>query len=98
MQDELSDLHRQVLATFGQPVTIISDTGSLDSTGIISRELIPTGLNDGVLQEVTVMSLDSQLAIKRGIKITSASQQWTVDRKLKDDGHLAYWSIHETRP
>lgn len=98
MQDELNDLHRHVLATFGQPVTLVfTDDASLDTTGIISKELIPTGHHDGVLQEITAISLDRNTVLKRGMRVLTGEQQWTVDRKLKDDGQLAYWSLYENR-
>ena len=97
MQDELNNLHRQVLATFGQPVTITQDNKSINVTGIISRELLATGFNDNVLQQVTVVSLDKALPVKRGCLIESEKQRWVIDRPLKDDGHLIVWNLHEDR-
>ncbi|MGI9276862.1 MAG: head-tail joining protein [Endozoicomonas sp.] len=98
MHDELKALNDQVLATFGQPVVITrSDTSTQQVQGIISKELVNTGQFEGVLQEVTVISLDSSIELKRGDQIQSDNQQWNVDRKLKDDGHLAYWNLHEAR-
>ncbi|MCW7551810.1 hypothetical protein NX722_10045 [Endozoicomonas gorgoniicola] len=97
MQDELNDLHQQVLATFGQPVSITQDNYSFETTGIISRELAATGFNDNVLQPVTVISLDRTLSVKRGCLIESGGQRWVIDRPLKDDGHLIVWNLHEDR-
>ena len=97
MQDELNDLRRQVLATFGQPVTITQDNHRFETTGIITRELAATGFNDNVLQPVTVISLDRTLSVKRGCLIESEGQRWTVDRLLKDDGYLTSWNLYEDR-
>ena len=97
MQDELSELNRQVLATFGQPVMVFRGESLLSETrGIISRELVPVGQFDAVLQTVTVISLSADLKLQRGDEIQSADQQWSVDRKLKDDGHLIQWQLRET--
>ena len=99
MQDELKSLNDQVLATFGQPVTLIFlDDQVVESSGIITKELVPTGSYDGVMQEVTVLSLDRSIQLQRGVQVESGTNQWMVDRKLKDDGYLAYWNLHETRP
>ena len=98
MHDELNALNDQVLATFGQPVVITrSDASTFQTLGILSKELVATGQFDGVLQEVTVISLDRSIEMKRGFQVESDGQQWKVDRKLKDDGHLAYWNLHEDR-
>ncbi|KEQ17135.1 hypothetical protein [Endozoicomonas numazuensis] len=96
MQDELKALNRQVLATFGQSVLILrSDDSELETTGVLSRELIPTGQYEQVLQEVTVLALASETPLKRGERVSSDGQQWTVDRKLKSDGHMIWWNLHE---
>ena len=98
MQDELKAISDQVLATFGQPVTLIlPDHQSLETSGIFTKELMATGSYDGVMQEVTVLSLDRTLQLQRGVQVESGTDQWTVDRKLKDDGYLTYWNLHETR-
>ena len=97
MQDELNDMHRQVLASFGQPVTITRDNQSLNVTGIIAWQLVATGFNDGVLQQVTVISLDRTLSVKRGDLVESEGQRWVVDRSVKDDGYLMVWNLHEDR-
>lgn len=96
MQDELSELNRQVLATFGQPVMLFRGESLLtESRGIISRELAPAGQFEAVLQTVTMVSLPASLKLQRGDEIQSADQQWTIDRKLKDDGQLTWWGLHE---
>lgn len=96
MQDELSELNRQVLATFGQPVLVFREASLLTETrGIISRELVPVGQFDSVLQTVTVISLPADLKLQRGDEIQAADQQWIIDRKLKDDGQMVWWGLHE---
>lgn len=96
MQDELSELNRQVLATFGQPVMVFRGESLLTETrGIISRELVLVGQFDSVLQTVTVISLPADLKLQRGDEIQAADQQWVVDRKLKDDGQMVWWRLHE---
>lgn len=97
MHDELSELNRQVLATFGQSVAVFRGAFFLTETrGIISRELVPSGQFEAVLQTVTVVTLPANLKLQRGDEIQSADQQWLVDRKLKDDGQLIRWGLHET--
>ncbi len=96
MQDELSELNRQVLTTFGQPVIVFRGASLFSETrGIISRELVPAGQYEAVFQTVTSISLPASLKLQRGDEIQSADQQWTVDRKLKDDGQLTWWGLHE---
>jgi|GEM_PF-5075302 len=96
MQDELSELNRQVLATFGQPVMVFRGESLLTETrGIISRELVPVGQFDSVLQTATVISLPANIKLQRSDEIQSVDQQWSVDRKLKDDGQMVWWRLHE---
>ena len=98
MQDELKALNDHVLAVFGQPVTLtLLDLQTLETSGIFTKELVVTGSYDGVMQEVTVLSLDRTFQLQRGVQVESGTDQWTVDRKLKDDGSLAYWNLHEIR-
>ena len=98
MQDELKAISDQVLATFGQPVTItVEESRLFETIGIFTKELVATGQYDGVMQEVTILSLDQNISLKRGFLVESGTDQWTVDRKLKDDGYLTYWNLHETR-
>ncbi|WP_257291588.1 hypothetical protein [Endozoicomonas sp. ONNA1] len=96
MQDELSDLNRQVLATFGEVVTLKkSDDSRLEVTGILTRELVPTGPYEQVLQEITTLALTTDVKVSRGDEVISAEQRWTVERKLKGDGQMNWWSLHE---
>ncbi|MGI9278340.1 MAG: head-tail joining protein [Endozoicomonas sp.] len=97
MQDELNDLNRQILSTFGQPVTILkTDDSALKTTGILSSELIPAGQYEQVLQPMTVLALAESIPLKRGDQVVSEGQQWTVDRKVKSDGTMIWWHLHET--
>ncbi len=66
-----------------------------ETRGIISRELVPVGQFDSVLQTVTVISLPADLKLQRGDEIQAADQQWIIDRKLKDDGQMIWWGLHE---
>ena len=96
MQHELKAVSDQVLETFGQPVRIrLSDQDTVETSGIFSTELVPTGPYDGVMQEVTALAVDRTLPLHRGVQVESATSQWIIDRKLKDDGYLAYWNLHE---
>ncbi len=84
-----------VLATFGKPVTIIySDQSTRISTGIFSRELVARGSFDAVMEQVSVITLASSVLLSRGDRIEADGQLWVVDRKLKDDGQLATWNLH----
>ncbi|WP_062262444.1 hypothetical protein [Endozoicomonas arenosclerae] len=95
MQDELKALNRQVLATFGQPVTVMfADDSTLDTTGVLFRELAPAGQFEQVLQEITVLALETETQLKRGDRILADGQQWTVDQKLKSDGQMTWWNLH----
>lgn len=44
--------------------------------------------------ELTVLTLDSAIRLKRGDTVLANSQVYEVDRKLKDDGYLTKWNIH----
>ncbi|WP_067586751.1 hypothetical protein [Endozoicomonas ascidiicola] len=64
MQNELSDLNRHVLAAFGQPMMIFREETQLaESREILSKELVPVGQFDAVLQTVTVVSLPAGLVL-----------------------------------
>ena len=96
MQDELKELGDIVQATFGLPVTITYTTGGVvESRGIFTTERVETGSFEGVMTEMTLVTLDRAILLKRGDKIECQQQVWTVDRKLKDDGYLATWNLHD---
>ena len=88
-------IDRTILVTFGQSVLLtLSDQSSLTTQGIISKELMPLGQYDAVQGEVTVLTLDSVIRLKRGDTVLANGLVYEVDRKLKDDGYLTRWNIH----
>lgn len=84
-----------ILANFGQPVLLtLSDQSSLETQGMISKEMVALGQYDAMQGELTVLTLDSAIRLKRGDTVQANSQMYDVDRKLKDDGYLTRWNIH----
>ena len=97
MDDPFKAMDSTILATLGKPITIIfPDDSRVESQGIISREQMMVGQFDALAEDVTVLTLASDIQIKRGDQINTHDQQWSVDRKLKDDGYVAQWNLHET--
>ena len=95
MDEAFKAMDRTILVTFGQSVLLTrSDQSSLATQGIISKELMPLGQYDAVQSELTVLTLDSAIRLKRGDTVLANSRLYEVDRKLKDDGYLAKWNIH----
>ena len=95
MDETFNAMDRTILVTFGQSVLLtLSDQSSLATQGIISTELMPLGQYDAVQGELTVLTLDSAIQLKRGDTVLANSQVYEVDRKLKDDGYLTRWNIH----
>ena len=95
MSEIFKSMDHTILGTFGQSVLLtLSDQSSLATQGIISKELLPLGQYDAVQGEVTVLTLDSAIRLKRGDTVLANSRLYEVDRKLKDDGYLAKWNIH----
>ena len=95
MDETFNAMDRTILVTFGQSVLLtLSDQSSLATQGIISTELMPLGQYDAVQGEVTVLTLDSAIRLKRGDTVLANGLVYEVDRKLKDDGYLAKWNIH----
>ena len=95
MDETFNAMDRTILVTFGQSVLLtLSDQSSLETQGIISKELMPLGQYDAVQGEVTVLTLNSAIRLKRGDTVLANGLVYEVDRKLKDDGHLTRWNIH----
>ena len=95
MSEIFKSMDRTILVTFGQSVLLtLSDQSSLATQGIISTELMPLGQYDAVQGEVTVLTLDSAIRLKRGDTVLANGLVYEVDRKLKDDGFLTRWNIH----
>ena len=95
MDEAFKVMDHTILSTFGQSVLLtLSDQSSLETRGIISRELVELGKYEAVQGEVTVLSVDSAIRLKRGDTVLANGQVYEVDRKLKDDGYLAKWNIY----
>ena len=98
MHDEFEEMHQVLLEEFGRVITIIYADGDEQQTrASFTRERVMTGQFDNVGQDITLIAVDSALVLKRGDKIRDGSDHWEIDRKLKDNGYLAYWTIHEAR-
>ncbi len=101
MQDDLSPLTDKVLATFGQPFTLVRTDSPPDTiTGILQQTLQPVGTLDMAMQSLTTLSLSRTVELKRGDIITALTGEWKgewrVDRRLHDDGYLMKWNLHAT--
>ena len=95
MDEAYKVMDNTILSTFGQSVLLtFSDQSSLETRGIISKELVELGKYEAVQGEVTVLSVDSAIRLKRGDIVLANGQVYEVDRKLKDDGYLAKWNIY----
>lgn len=95
MDEAFKVMDHTILSTFGQSVLLtLSDQSSLETRGIISTELVELGKYEAVQGEVTVLTLDSTIRLKRGNTVLANGQVYEVDRKLKDDGYLAKWNIY----
>ena len=94
MSDIFKSMNYTILSTFGQPVLItLSNQSTLETQGIITHELIELG-QEAVSGEITVLSVDSSIKLKRGDNVLANGQVYEVDRKIKDDGYLARWNIY----
>ncbi len=96
MQDELKQLDQVVLATLGQPVQVVRPGEAVITTqAIISREVVATGSFEAVMEQLSVITLASDVVLNRGDRVEAEGQTWRVDRKLKDDGQFVTWNLHE---
>ncbi|WP_257296007.1 hypothetical protein [Endozoicomonas sp. YOMI1] len=95
MDEAFKVMDHTILSTFGQSVLLtFSDQSSLETLGIINKELVALGMYEAVQGEVTVLSVDSAIRLKPGDTVLANGQVYEVDRKLKDDGYLAKWNIY----
>ena len=95
MDDVLRAMNQTTLSIFGQSVLLtFSDHSTMETRGIISTELVELGKYEAVQGEVTVLTVDSTIRLKRGDTVSANGQVYEVDRKLKDDGYLAKWNIY----
>lgn len=98
MHDEFEQMHQVLLNEFGKMITIVYADGEEQQTkASFTKERVMTGQYDNVGQIITLIAVDSALLLKRGDKIKAGSDHWEIDRKLKDNGYLAYWTLHEAR-
>lgn len=98
MHDEFEAMHQALLEEFGRIVTIVYADGEEEQTrASFTKDRVMTGQLDTVGQDITLMAVNSALVLKRGDKIQDGSSHWEIDRKLKDNGYLAYWTVHEAR-
>lgn len=95
MDDAFKQLGHSILHTFGQSVLLtFADESTLETLAVIKTEVVELGQYEAVQGELTVLSLDSSIRLKRGNSVLSNGQLYEVDRKLKDDGYLAKWNIY----
>lgn len=95
MKDNFKDMNHIILSTFGQSVLFtFSDHSTLKTQGIITHELVELGQYEAVSGEITVLSVESSIKLKRGDNVLANGQVYEVDRKIKDDGYLARWNIY----
>ncbi|WP_066018704.1 hypothetical protein [Endozoicomonas atrinae] len=95
MDEAFKQLGHSILSTFGQSLFItFADTSTLETLGIIKQQVVEIGQYEAVAGEITVLSLDSAIRLKRGDTVLANGSTYEVDRKLKDDGYLAQWNIY----
>ncbi len=95
MDEHFTNLDRVVMKTFGRTYTLTQADGSNTTLeGVLSRGTKPTGQYDAVMQSQTTITVPSSTLLYRNDQISTAAESWRVDRKLKDDGYLAQWSLH----
>ncbi len=95
MDEAFKAMGHTILSTFGQPILLtLSDQSTLETQGIITHELVELGQYEAVSGEITVISVDSSIKLKRGDNVLANGQVYEVDRKIKDDGYLARWNIY----
>ena len=95
MSDPFDDLNRAVLTAFGQPFEWQSgDADPVPLQSILRRNVQPVGTFDAVMQSHTEFTVPNTFYLQRNDLISTASERWRVDRKLKDDGIMATWSLH----
>ena len=66
----------------------------METRGIISIEPPDLAKYRAVKEELTVLTMDSSIRLKRGDTVLANEEVYDVDRKLKEDGYLVKWSIY----
>ena len=91
----LDSLNKAVLTAFGQVLEWHSGGGDpVPLQGILRRNVQPAGTFDAVMQSHTEFTVPSTIALQRNHLLCTFEESWRVDRKLKDDGTMATWSLH----
>ena len=98
MNDAFKQMGHSILQTFGRPLSItFADHSTIEIQGVIRREIVELGEYDAVSGEITVLTVDSSVKLKRGNSFLSDGVVYEVDKKIKDDGLLAKWNIYVYR-
>ena len=98
IDDHFTHLDKVVMKTFGHEYTWTSRNGVANAIlGVLVRDVQPTGLHDAVMQSRTEITVSNIHKLQRNDRISTPLETWRVDRKLKDDGSLAKWSLHADR-
>lgn len=96
MDDIFNDAKDRVISVFGQSVLLtFADNTTLEAKGVIKKELVELGQYEAIAGEITVLSIDSSIKLKRGDSVVANGITYEVDRKIKDDGYLARWNIYD---
>ena len=94
-EDAFTHLDAVVMDTFGSEYTLVRNGGVASTiAGVLIRDVQPTGAYDAVMQSQVTLTVTSDVLLQRNDRISTPQENWRVDRKLKDDGRLARWSLH----
>ena len=95
MADPFEDLNKAVLTALGQTFEWQSgDADPVPLQGILRRNVQPVGTFDAVMQSHTELTVPNTISLQRNDLVSTTKESWRVDRKLKDDGLMATWSLH----
>ena len=95
MEKAFDQLNQAVLMAFSQ--TFEWQNGDVDPVplqGILRRNVQPAGTFDAVMQSHTELTVPNTFSLQRNDLISTSSESWRVDRRVKDDGLMATWSLH----
>ena len=95
MNEAFQQLGHSILQTFGQSILLSRVDGSTQTVlGIIRTEMVELGKYDAIQGEITVLTVDSTVPVRRGDTVQANGQTYDIDRKIKDNGSLAKWNIY----
>ncbi|MTI15143.1 head-tail joining protein [Sansalvadorimonas verongulae] len=98
MTDPFDELDQAVLTAFGQVFEWRADNAApAPLQGVLRRNVQAAGAFDAVMQTYTELAIPNTFTLQRNDQISKGGERWRVDRKLKDDGSLAKWSLHADR-